>query len=181
MMAMSARRATPSLGAFPVFGAAVLAIGAGWLVWAAVRHEVDVSAAPAPAVKGAATLVSASRSASRPAPPLADLSETLRRPLFEPDRRPRPVEPPATAAAAAASPGATQQLRVVGIMKGQGGTSPSVRALVRTAAAPQGVWVEQGGSLDGWKVAAIGDRTVVVEGAGRRVELGLFVSTATDR
>lgn len=158
--------------------ASVLAATASALaLWYAVELAVDTS----PVQPDMATAGAGHRSprgiptAQSAVAPLTTYRGTLDRPLFAPDRRPPPPPQAAETRAngAAVDPPPADGLRIVGFMKGSGGKVPA-RALVRAADASQAVWVEAGSTIGGWRVAAVGDRTVTLESGGQRRELKLF-------
>lgn len=162
------------LGTVGLFGAVAVAAA---LAWYAHDLEIDTRSVPAERVAPVAAEKRATAAVTPAAKPLADFRATLERPLFEPTRRPRPVALDAAASSAGASEPApsTEGLRIVGIMAGRGAAA---RALVRSAGQPVAIWVENGATIDGWKVAAIGERTVTLEGRGVRHELDLFETPA---
>ena len=107
--------------------------------------------------------------------PLPQFLQTIARPLFTPTRRPAAVAArPAAAPAAAPTPSA-QGLRLIGLIKTEGGET---RVLIRSADEPLGTWVLVGGEVAGWKVTAIGDSKVTVESGGRRFDLNLYAPSS---
>ena len=101
----------------------------------------------------------------RPSPiPLAaqsldQLSATLDRSLFSPSRRPPPAPPPVVQAPApAALPPAPPNVVLLGVvMDGE-----SARAVVRAGADKRLLRAQMGDEIDGWKVAQIDGRKVVL-------------------
>lgn len=171
-------------------GLGVLAAASVALAWYVADGEIDVRplppngpqqigspAAPRPGAAAIPTVPLTPR-------PLATYGGTLDRPLFEPSRRPRPavVEPVEQSAAGDTGVVATvaDDLRIVGIMRSKKEPA-AARALVRSTDAPQAVWVETGASIGGWRVAAIGERTVTVESGGQRREISLFAAAGSDK
>ena len=95
-----------------------------------------------------------------PMPSLAKFSEVSERPLFSPSRRPR-----ARATREVAKPWSSLALK--GII-----VSHDVReALLRHGTSPEEIQLQEGQSIDGWKILSIGARNVVIESDGVRHEL----------
>ena len=94
------------------------------------------------------------------AQPLDQLSATLDRPLFSPIRRP-PAPPPSLvvqAPAPAAQPSSPPNLILLGVvMDGE-----SARAVVRAGTEKRLLRAQMGDEIDGWKVAQIDGRKVVL-------------------
>lgn len=102
----------------------------------------------------------------RPIADLGSLTATRDRPLFSPSRR-----PPQAAAQDATPPGADPALiELIGTLTAADGG----RALLRTRDSQTGAWVGIGETLAGWRVSAIAKDSVVIEAAGRSVELTLY-------
>lgn len=109
---------------------------------------------------------------------IADLAQTLARPLFNTTRRPRtpevaivkapdapaPAPPPPTAAPPV-------QLHLIGLMR-NGSSKP--RALIRVENSPTAAWIDLGDEIGGWRLSEVNAGHVVVEGSGQRVQLGLY-------
>lgn len=153
-------------------GLAAAAIAAAY--WA-YDTEIDTRtiAAPEPGSRATVPTGSVGAGAERAAG-LRDFRATLERPVFEPDRRPRPAAPASprgNTTQVAAEPPSVAGLRVVGVMKGAKGEP---RALLRTSGAAQAEWVSPGAEAGGWTVARIGERSVQLEAQGHRIELGLY-------
>lgn len=152
------------------------------LVWTAAGLEFDVRAVAPGSAAGDAASVPAAPSQPIVPRPIGAYGGTLERPLFEATRRPPPEKELSDARPAAPSADAgrlpAEELRIVGIMRPRKGSS-GARVLVRSADAPQAIWVETGSSIAGWTVSAIGDRTITVEGGGQRREISLFQSPAS--
>lgn len=120
-----------------------------------------------------------------------DLSEAMNRPLFRPDRRPfdpnkiiavQPTEPPQSIAPAITPAMVTQdstspsQLSVKGISV----IASQRRALIASEADPQGSWLDQGASINGWKVSAIHNETVELLSGSSSLKLKLYVDNNLD-
>ncbi|MGH6691731.1 MAG: hypothetical protein ACREF4_13755 [Gammaproteobacteria bacterium] len=95
-----------------------------------------------------------------------EFRDTVRRPLFNPDRR--PIERKETAAPKAEA----SDLRLVGVMKA---ANQPPRALLRSAGEPNGKWVAEGGEFNGWKLSKVNERSVVLQSGGRSQDLQLAV------
>jgi hypothetical protein len=93
------------------------------------------------------------------AQPLEQLSTMLDRPLFSPSRRRAPAPPPVVAAPAPAElPSSPPNLVLFGVvMDGE-----TARALVRNGADKRLLRAQMGDEIDGWKVAQIDGRKVVL-------------------
>jgi hypothetical protein len=106
-------------------------------------------------------------STSRPSYP-----QTLARPLFRPDRRPQDKAKPDATAARRQPPARTLEppsgLELVGIIK-EGRNDG--RALIRSADAPVGTWVQVGHELQGWRLARIETRSILLEAGDRQLQL----------
>lgn len=145
------------------------------LNWYVVTMPIDVS--PAALSAGEETSPALPDGETQPLPqPAQEISfpQTLARPLFRPDRRPRDTtKPEATASLRAASlrPQAPPpSLELVGIIKESGGAG---RALIRWGDEPTGSWVQVGHMLEGWRLSRIDARGIVLEADGRQVQLSL--------
>ena len=156
---------------------ALVVAGLCYLNWWQATAPIDVSpvlpeknATPQPdRVKNPGTPPQSERS-------LAELSETVQRPLFRSDRRPPQPARPETKPAAESAPTATpvssaDTLRFIGLMRS--GTSAQ-RALIRVAGLPTAEWVEVGGEVGGWTVGKIEPDRVLVKRNGDTAELKLF-------
>ena len=166
----------------------LLFAGAGWLAvldWRLWNAPVDTSPLKPDA------MVETS-SASTPHTPntvagpraLAELTETLARPLFNATRRPKPPaekpaatppsQPEAAAGVTEAPATAVEKpagLRLVGMMRTVG---QARRALIRSGENARAVWVELGDEVGGWRVDRIESDKVVVEKGTSRAELQLY-------
>lgn len=148
-----------------------------------VQEPIDVSAIAPPETADpqnspAPTLAAANL------PSLAEFPETLMRPLFNADRRPRPAapKPVAEAAPVPAPPSAPDApaptadgFRLIGMMR-KGETDK--RALIRTPANAQAKWVAAGGEIDGWRIDLIGKDRVLLTKGRRETELLLHAAPA---
>jgi hypothetical protein len=107
------------------------------------------------------------------AQPLDQLSTILDRSLFSPSRRPPAAPPPpvAQAPAASAPPSAPPNVILLGVvMDGQ-----NARAVVQVGADKRLLRAQMGDDIDGWKVAQIDGRKVVLASQdGRFVTYRLF-------
>ena len=161
---------------------AVVAAGLAALNWGQATTPIDVTAiAPEPAAESAKPALEPATPAANSLRSLAELSETVMRPLFRSDRRP-PAAKPAAETAPAQPPQATPQasadtLRLVGMMRSG---AQARRALIRVAGLPAALWVEKGGEISGWKVGSIEDDRVLIERNGDRAELKLFAPKPVD-
>jgi hypothetical protein len=102
--------------------------------------------------------------------PVSEFREIVQRPLFNSTRK--PVDRPKAKAEGPAEAGSPLDLRLVGIVKS--GNGPA-RALIREGDQATGKWISEGDTFGGWKLRAVKDRSVVVEGDGRTHELTLQV------
>ena len=78
------------------------------------------------------------------------LAPILDRPLFSPSRRPEaaaPLTPPAPPAPARRD----RQITLKGVFI----DGPEAKAFVTSADRPEGAWVSRGGTVNGWRVAAV--------------------------
>jgi hypothetical protein len=105
------------------------------------------------------------------AQPLEQLSTMLDRPLFSPSRRRAPAPPPVVQAPAPAElPSPPPNLVLFGVvMDGE-----SARAIVSAGADKRLLRAQMGDEIDGWKVAQIDGRKVVLAQDGRFATYRLF-------
>lgn len=146
--------------------------------WQAATYPIDASAIAAPKGGEPATAKTLETSA-KPGDnkvSMAELSETLARPLFNVNRRPRAPEiavkapdAPAPPPPAAGPPPA--QLHLIGMMRA-GSSKP--RALIRIENAPTATWIDVGTEIAGWRLSEVANDHVVIEGNGQRVQLMLY-------
>jgi hypothetical protein len=107
--------------------------------------------------------------------------ETLARPLFSPTRKPPEPRPPEPVADQQPMPPEQppQPIQVTSpdtlILKGIFIDDGHRLALVQTPAAPQGVWLAQGGTVEGWTVAQIEKQSIAIEANGQSASLTLYV------
>jgi hypothetical protein len=162
----------------PVLVAAVAALG--WANYAASSYEVDATPiAPADAPAGSGNPVAAGESvANRAVRTVAEFPDTATRPLFFADRRvpEKPKPKPVVVAEvkpvvqAAPPPPPPEPLQLVGLM----GSGNGQRALVRSAADPQGTWLSVGDAYRGWQLRTVASDHAVVEAGGQLSELRLY-------
>ncbi len=158
---------------------AALLTALGFANWQASVIPIETAAIAAPNGAAAPTLESLENSPklgeSKVA--IADLSQTLARPLFNANRRPRTTEAAiakATEASAPPPPQATPppaQLHLIGMMRNG---SSKARALIRVENAPTAKWIDIGDEIAGWRLSEVNADHVVVEGSGQRVQLVLY-------
>ena len=150
----------------------------GFANWKLAELPIDISPSSPDKAAGAQTAEPAAGTEdTNPAPrPLAELQETVARPLFHPSRRlyvaaaekaPELVADaaPEVAELAASAP---SRLMLVGLMRVPGG---SQRALIRAEGQAFGTWVSLGEEIDGWRLASVEDNRVTIEKSGGKVEL----------
>ncbi len=161
--------------------AVLLAVaGLATLNWHAMNAEVDVSPLKVAASRSDDRVPSPSNSvrASKPEAQ-ADLSDTLKRPLFTPTRRPfDPVKNMARAESEGLPPVNTPDISpqapptVMNVMLVGYTSSPQrgKRALVRTANERVGTWIAIGDQVDGWRLRELSaDRATFESGSQRQV------------
>jgi hypothetical protein len=94
--------------------------------------------------------------------PLSDFAEILRRPLFTSSRSPFPAR---------AEPSRLpSDIRLTGIAI----DASKKQALLRTPQQPQGRWVEEGHSIDGWLLRSVRDDAVILASGQQTRELRLY-------
>ncbi len=110
--------------------------------------------------------------------PLGDFSQTLSRPLFEPERRPfvpKAPEPVADDEPTAPQPPAPEipreKLRIVGVKIFKG----TRQALIVSENDKTGQWVSKGDSIGGWKVVTVQAGSAIVAAGSQRQTLTLYV------
>ena len=157
-------------------------IGAlGYINWQLWFYTPDVSpiavqaAAGERSARGAAadsSLISGSVSVAQP-------SQTTSRPLFFANRRP-PDKAESTAATTItvapqlAPRSSLAQFQLVGIMRTG---RKNRRALIRTEADGQGVWIGVGEHIQGWQLKEIDDDKAIFEADGQRGQIQLYTAT----
>lgn len=179
---MATRRSTPTPERIVTLALLGLVAGLGVLAWQQGTSTPDTSpllasGASAAADTSAADDVSALSVQVRP---LAELTQTTRRPLFfadrrAPDRSAAKVAETAAPKAVAKPPSPLEQVQLLGIVRGVNGEP---RALVRPAGDGLGVWISVGDVFRGWRVAEISDQNAVFLANGLRGELQLFAPRA---
>ncbi len=148
------------------------AIALAYMNWHLATTSVDVSplAVSVPATSEADALKEEELAPLAPLTSKDRLAETLERPLFNATRRPDPEVPETPDLAAPASDAtAFGNLKLVGLMQ----WGANQRALIRVSGEPYARWVELGGDVNGWKLRAIENNSVVVEQDDRRHEIKL--------
>jgi hypothetical protein len=99
--------------------------------------------------------------------PLSDFEEIVRRPVFSASRSPFVVPTErAQTLAGLRSP----DLRLAGVAI----DTNKKRALLRTTQQPQGRWVEQGDSIEGWLLQSVREDAVIVASGQQTHELRLY-------
>jgi hypothetical protein len=150
----------------------------GLLNWTLADMPVDISPLDVPVASDVAPKPAAGETSPEWSQrSLAELSDTVARPLFHPTRRPvvvrtaAPVEPDMAPTLPPEPTGApASRLSLIGVM-GTGGKNR--RALLRAEGQAYGTWVDVGGEIDGWRLSAIEDNRVLIEKSGGREELVL--------
>jgi hypothetical protein len=127
---------------------------------------------PLPPVAGAASAHAPAAPLSSLQPvnqrPLSDFEEFVRRPLFTASRSPFvPTGSTQTLAGPSVRP---SDIRLAGVAIDAG----KKQALLRTPQQPQGRWVEQGDSIDGWLLRSVRDDAVIVASGQQTHELRLY-------
>lgn len=109
-------------------------------------------------------------SSSRPVDhrPLSDFEEIVRRPLFTANRS--PFVPPESTQTVARPGLRPPDIRLVGVAI----DASKKQALLRTPQQPQGRWVEEGDSIDGWLLRGVRDDAVIVASGQQTYELRLY-------
>jgi hypothetical protein len=102
-------------------------------------------------------------------PPLAAFSTTVERPLFSRNRRP---PPPGEAAGAELAQGTATEMPF--LLSGVLIAGPRRVALLQTRASPKTLRVEEGETVEGWKVVTIRPQAVVVRSGSGQQELKLL-------
>lgn len=161
-----------------MWGALLAALG--FANWQAAVIPIETAAIAAPNGAGVLTPESLKNSA-KPGEnkvDIVDLSQTLARPLFNANRRPRAPEAAIAKAPEAPAPSPPQapasppaQLHLIGLMR-NGNSAP--RALIRVESAPTATWINLGDEIAGWRLSEVNADHVVIEGSGQRVQLVLY-------
>lgn len=172
---------SPSSKRFVTIYLATLVAGLGYLNWWRAATPIDISPiASSPASNPGQPNADPSADGVSPPLALADLTETIKRPLFRADRRPpaaAPKDKPELLEAAPAIEASTADgLRFIGTMRTGAATE---RALIRIAGNPAATWVEQGSGIGGWTVKAIEANRVILQRNGDTAELKLYVPGPT--
>jgi hypothetical protein len=96
--------------------------------------------------------------------PLSAFDEMVRRPLFTASRS--PFVPTQSTPNLAGPP----DIRLTGVAI----DASKKRALLRSSQQPQGRWVEQGQSIDGWQLQSVRDDAVIITSGQQMHELRLY-------
>jgi general secretion pathway protein N len=105
------------------------------------------------------------------APPLTQLDQTRRRPLFSPTRRPPPLPPPAVAETRPeAPPPAPPSLVLLGVLSDADGN----RAIIRPGPTEKTRILKVGDDIAGWNVTEIAFRRLVIRREARSQAFALF-------
>jgi len=147
----------------------LLILCAGVMALGLVNWRImELEPVPPLAVASSADTPEAPVASQKPIDPLAlsDFEEIVRRPVFTASRRPFV---PTEKAQAVAGP-ASLDIRLAGVAI----DINAKRALLRTAQQPQGRWVEQGESIDGWLLKTVREDAVIVASGQQAHELRLY-------
>jgi len=147
-----------------VLSAAVVALGV--VNWWVIGLELEPASTATGSVASAAPATAVSRLQPVDDRPLSDFAEIVRRPLFTASRSPFV---PNAAAGAAASP-SPPDIRLTGVAI----DAAKRQALLRTSQQPQGRWVAEGESIDGWLLRSVRDDAVIVASRQQTHELRLY-------
>jgi hypothetical protein len=152
-----------------VLGAVVAALG--YVNWRVLQLEPD--SRPAAERTTLASLATTPIPDSSPVEgrAVSDFEEIVRRPVFNASRRPFVAPEPAAREPARTPP---QDMRLMGIAIDAG----KKQALLRTAQQPNGRWVGEGESIDGWQLRSVrGDAATIASGQQTH-ELRLYPTQA---
>lgn len=157
---------------------AILALALAVLLnWAAMNHEFET----APSAVGVLSV------GERPDPPLAarvkprssemrrSLEAMIERPLFNPERAPAVAETTADkgdaqSSSAKSEPSFPKNLEIIGVMTRADGANLALIRLDRNLPAK---WYGIGKDVDGWRVAEIERRRVILEAGSQKREVSL--------
>ena len=163
--------------------AAMTALGYG--NWLALGESIDVSPAMPSAVASNTNSNLSVADAQLHVVTLADLKETLTRPLFYVKRRPlvlRQAEQIAGTPVVPAPPTAVTvpnaNLRLLGLMRGG---EAGQRVLIQTDNGPAAQWQTIGAEIGGWRLTNIEADHVIIESSGTRSVLTLHPEAAPSR
>jgi hypothetical protein len=165
--------------------ALVAVMGLATLNWHVSNSGVDISPLSVASPRGDERAAPPSTSSPTPKPAAqSDYTETLKRPLFTPTRRPfEPVKPNPPEPNPAKTPDIiplaqppTLQVKLVGYT-----ASPQrgKRALVRTANERVGTWMSIGDQVDGWRLRELSADRATFEYGTQRQELLLETKSQT--
>jgi hypothetical protein len=148
-----------------VLGAAVVALVAinWWVLGINLADSADVRAPAAAKAAQALTLLP-----PPVGPSSSEFAEIVQRPVFYASRRPRETVNSAGNAGDANAP----DIRLTGIVIG----GDKKRALLRVSQQPESLWVDEGGSIEGWRVVNVRDDAVTIVTGRRTFELRLYPS-----
>ena len=159
---------------------AALFAALGFANWQAAVYPIETGAIAAPNGTGTATperLENPAKTGENKIS-IADLSQTLARPLFIAVRRPRTAgvavakaAEPAAAPAPQAAAAPPAQLHLIGMMR-NGSSKP--RALIRVENSSTAAWIDVGAEIAGWRLSEVNADHVIIEGSGQRVQLVLY-------
>ena len=95
---------------------------------------------------------------------ISDFSTVVERPAFWPSRQPFPTqpEPAATPPTPAASRVKLDELKLTGVLL----HNARKRALISWHERPEGVWLDEGATQAGWRIASIDEAEVRIEADG---------------
>ena len=161
----------------------VVVAGLGYLNWWQANTQIDISPIVTESAGDAAKPEAGASGAPQVVvPTLAQLTETVARPVFRSDRRPLVSKnsaepPPAVAYEPDTSSTSPESLRLIGMMRS--GKSAR-RALIRVAVTSAATWVEAGGEVSGWTIEKIEADRVFIARNGDKAELKLFAPKPTE-
>ena len=161
-------------------------VALGYINWRLWFYTPDVSpiAVSAAAGERSARGAAVDSSLTPGAVSVAQPSQTTSRPLFFANRRPPDKAGPTAATKFAVAPqvaprSSLDHFQLVGIMRTG---RKNRRALIRTEADGQGVWIGVGEHIQGWQLKEIDDDKAIFEADGQRGQIRLYAaSTAKNR
>jgi hypothetical protein len=167
------KRSSRMHGALLLFLCALTA-ALGYVNWRVLQLE-PAAAAPA---EGRIVLASTTAvPALDPAPTsrtLSDFDEIVRRPVFNASRRPFVVPEPTVRETAAPAPLPPPDMRLIGVAI----DGSKKRALLRNGKQPNGHWVQEGESIEGWQVRSVRSDAVIVASGQQAHELRLYPASS---
>jgi hypothetical protein len=146
--------------------------GLCWFAWVEWNEQPRVAGPGASGVAPGLAVEPYQPPVADPVAPLADLSETLQRPLFTPERRPAQDEPAPVVAPATDLPRTPPSFELTAVVLANGERV----ALLKALGAGQLHRLRQGESVDGWTLTEVRPDGVVLERGGQResIELRTF-------